>query len=480
MKGTQLLHAMLAAAAMLMLSTTQAALSFIPKNEVLLVQGKAEAGDAERLQAALTPSITTLVLRAPAGNNWQVAAELAEKVEKAKLTTVAHGSCESFSCAMMFLAGQRRMFSGAGRPEIHYVSLMFADTTYRQTEDQTPMLRVVDWWEDHTTLSGKDLLIHRDSIFASNMDGIYDRKVFFAPGARHSLGAVLHCSGERAKKLGRFQYLNDCMPTPGTALQKKIITSEERFTHASLVEKEDLSPPPATQLAALESKPIAPLTDECAERYKLFLQQDSPRAFVIGANQACWWANAQVPRPYEATINACRNAKIGECRFYAVDDKVVFVPFDLPAPAIAAAETSAKPPSASAPNATASSSAPGYFTPTLKPEHVTLSLARDYSKDAGLQGIADQFTLEGKVVLFANISWEPADWAPGLQHIEVKWFKGNQLIRTQRNTKVEYKRSPGTFWATQTTVGLGEGQWRAEFHANGVLLGSKTFTISAN
>ncbi|NSL57057.1 hypothetical protein [Uliginosibacterium aquaticum] len=476
MKGTALLRALSAAAGLLTLGTAHAMLSFTQKNEVLMVQGKAETGDADRLQAALTPGITTLVLRSPDGNNWQVASALAEKVEKAKLTTVAHGSCETFTCAMMFLAGQRRMFSGAGRPEMHYVSLLFGDTTYRQTEDQTAMSRVVSWWEDHTALSGKDLLIHRDSIFSTNMDGMYDRKVFFAPGAQHSLGAVLHCSGERAKKLGRYQYLSDCMTAPGSALQKKIITTEELFTHEALTERADITPPPATQIAGLDSTPIAPLSEKCIEAYKLFLKQDSPRAFVVGADQSCKWANAQVARPYEVALYACRNAKIGECRFYAIDDKVVFVPFDQAAPVIAAVPAAVSKVASSA----TSSGVPPYFTPTLKPEHVTLSLARDYSKDAGLQGIADQFTLEGKVVLFANISWEPADWAPGLQHIEVKWFKGNQLIRTQRNTKVEYKRSPGTFWATQTTVGLGEGQWRAEFHANGVLLGSKTFTISSN
>ncbi len=113
-----------------------------------------------------------------------------------------------------------------------------------------------------------------------------------------------------------------------TALSKGIITTEELFTHPELREDSDVAPPAATNVAKIDDKPIARMGDSCVEDYKNFLRQDSPKAFVVSSKGGCNWNNAQAFRPYKSALDNCKKRADLECRFYAIDDTVVFTPFE--------------------------------------------------------------------------------------------------------------------------------------------------------
>jgi hypothetical protein len=481
MNVRQTIGSLLLAAGMTCSGAANAALSFLTTGDMLQVSGKAEIGDLEKLTASLSPEIRTIVLLGPDGENWSLARDMSAQIESRKLTTVAQGSCSSFTCALMFLGGTTRMFSGAGRPETHYVMLNFWEantgSSYGITADKTPMNEVLTWWSAHTKLSGSDLRVYHESIFSRiGGDFYYDRKVFFPDSAKVSPANVLHCAGEQEQKLKRRQTFPECMPVRNaSALSKGIVTTNELFKHPNLSVANDIEAPAATTYAKLEDKLQLKLNDACQAQYELFLKQDAPRAFVVSANGVCAMRNALSPRPNYFALEACKRANNpGDCRFYAIDDKVVFTEFDQPAPTPVAATA---PKAVKAPTATGAAAMP---TPNLKPEHVSLALAKRYSKETGLVDITDQFTLEGKIVLFNTFRWEPADWAPGPQIMEVKWFINDKLIHTTRNSKINFQKSPANFWAAPITAELGTGNGRAELYANGELLGSKSFTISAN
>ena len=132
----------------------------------------------------------------------------------------------------------------------------------------------------------------------------------------------------------------DCMPDKNaTALSKGIVTTNERFTHASLEFKPDMAVPASTNFAKLEDMPALKLSDACKTAYKDYLKYPNPRAFVISENGACHWASPQTIAPYSIALNNCNKANNNTCRFYAVDDQVVFTPFNQPLPEAAPAKT---------------------------------------------------------------------------------------------------------------------------------------------
>jgi hypothetical protein len=72
--------------------------------------------------------------------------------------------------------------------------------------------------------------------------------------------------------------------------------------------------------------------------------------------------------------------------------------------------------------------------------------------------------------------WD-ADTVGGQQEIEVKWYNGDRLI--SRNTRtLSLKKPPHYVWFETRGTALGEGNCRVEVYANGVYLGSKSFTVT--
>lgn len=336
MKLQKYLAALLAAACLISAGAAQAELLYTTNGDVLLVWGKPETDDIQKFKKKLTPSIKTIVLTGVTNGTWELGRDLGAVIEDAKITTVIHGFCGGYACPMMFLSGKVRMFSGAGRPEVHRIEIPFMNSARTNwTYNGISATAITEWWRKHTDLSDGDMREYHESVFVPSNYSLLDYLDFFPATAKFSKGNVLHCSGEKFAKL-KFKSLADCMPVnDATALNKGIVTTDALFVHPSLVIKTDIVPPPPSKFAALEDKPAASvkLTDECAEIYERFFTLDSPRAFVVSDTGGCQARGAQVFQPYSMAMAACKKASTnGVCRFYAVDNEVVFVPFGQPLP----------------------------------------------------------------------------------------------------------------------------------------------------
>ncbi|MBS1208255.1 MAG: X-Pro dipeptidyl-peptidase family protein [Proteobacteria bacterium] len=299
----------------------------------MFVHGKAEKGDADKLKERLVPAIKTVVLRSPTGMDWDIATALGKQIEKAEVTTVVHGGCYELVCPAMFLSGKQRLFSGTSRLETHWVSLYIGENTFVLKDTTTKLSDIHAWWQNHTKLSGRDVSVYRESFFSVLPNSApMDRKVFFPIQAKYQNGNVIHCSGA-----AKSQQFIDCMPVPdASALSKGIITSADLFTDPRLKEPQDTPAPAPTGFAKLDAIDAVPVGDNCKEIYKDFLKQPSPRAFYVNDSKGCGWQNAQSFTPNKSALSRCKQARPnGECRLYAVDDQVVFTPFDKPLPTAA-------------------------------------------------------------------------------------------------------------------------------------------------
>lgn len=306
------------------------AMKFFKRDGVLILYGTYASGDEARLDEALTPEVRTVILRSPNGGGLARGRELARRIERAGVTTVVHGPCTGMICPMLFLAGRERLFSGETRPEASYLRLTIASGYLPDTagEDRgESWASQMDWWRSHTRLTREQTQpLHAAD--TANLTPPAESKLFFHPAAQTLRGSVMHCWGER-------QAVPDCTALADTdALQLGIITRSERYRDVRVLrERPDLPRPRATAFAALAAAPGQLVSEGCNKLYARFLDYDAPRAFVISASGGCFARSAQSLRPYAEALAACTKASPGrECRFYAVDDEVVFTDFSEPLP----------------------------------------------------------------------------------------------------------------------------------------------------
>ena len=312
--------------------TTSAALQYSTQDGVMRVWGKVEEGDVEALKVHLTPAVQTVVLGGVTGGSWESGRDLGNIIDKAGVATVVHGSCAGWGCSMMFLSGKTRMFSAAGRPESQMLEIPVIPNLSNYTCGGVPCSEMNAWVRQHTKLHGADMEILHKSHFAATTNTGADELVFFPAQAKFSAGNVLHCAREVMEEKKQTFTLADCAPVmDATSLDRGIVTTDDAFSHPSLTVRKELAVPPATQYAALTATLDihAALNDDCSSVQARFLRFDSPRALVVSDRGACFARSAQSPRPYADAMQACKASK-AKCRFYAVDDSVVFVPFDKP------------------------------------------------------------------------------------------------------------------------------------------------------
>jgi hypothetical protein len=436
----------------------QSALALWKSGDLMIVHGAIADGDAERMKSELTPSVKTLVIRAPQGMNFRAAREVARLVEDAGVTTVAHGDCKELVCPMLFLSGKQRMFSGVGPASAHSLTINIGEPTHVLGEDSTAKIEVIhEWWREHSKLNRGDVSLYRESFFsATGNTSKFDRKVFFPVQARFSKGSVVHCSGT-----AKSQYLVDCMPVPdATALSKGIITTDELFVDSRLIEAPDITVPGVTNVVTLDAGASLLKSDSCKESYRNYLKQDSPRAFVISNWDGCNWASMGI-RPYERAMKACeRDALSGkECRFYSVDNAIVFAPFDQPLPTAVVAKKE-----------------PTSNVLILDQNNTTLLLARGASAENGPSGVNDRFSVEGKVFAYLTFKWNATELSAAKQHLEVRWFSGDKLVSTQQND-VALATSPHRAWMSVLSADLGVGKARVEVLVNGKVVATKSFEV---
>jgi hypothetical protein len=437
-------------------TSAQSALTFWKSGDLMIITGTAAAEDVEKLKAALTPAIKTIVVRASGGTDFAPAKALSQIIEDAGVTTVVHGTCEQLGCSMLFLAGKQRMFSGVGPATAHTLTIGIGEPTH-VFADNTRVETMHEWWRSHTKLSRSDLSLYRESFFSTvGATSKFDRKVFFPAQAKFSKGNVLHCSGN-----AKSQQWVDCMSVPdATALSKGIVTTDELFADARLSEAPDIAVPAATNVAALNGELTVLTSDRCKEIYRDYLKQDLPRAFVVSNQGGCHWTSLAI-RPFDRAMKACEKEVVAgkECRFYSVDNAIVFTPFDQPKPHAIAAPTVA------VNNAL-----------VLDQSNTTLLLARTASADDGPGGVNDRFSVEGKIIAYMTFKWDVAKLRSGGQRLEVRWFSGEKLVSSQQSD-VTLTASPHRTWMSVLSADIGVGKARVDVFADGKLIASKVFEV---
>lgn len=307
-------HALVAACLVATAAPALAVTVFV-NGEEMIVHGALVDGDAEKIREAAKPGVKYIVLRnlGSTGSGKLVdAMRVADAVKDAGLVTVLHGSC-GYSCVRIFLAGKERMVSGGTRLEASYLTLGGSFSGSHGTAST----------DDFAYVSGRT-----DIPFGTMLSYFQrsDRKLMiFHPRAQTSKGSVLGCRETVAvpdcERLDTFD-----------ALSARIITTDTLYESTSTKEGGDLEPPAASNFAALgDEPPIATLSDNCRGKfYQRFLTYDKPRAFVVSKNNGCYMAPAQRLHPLRAAMDECLKVQRNNaqaCRFYAVNDDVVFKPF---------------------------------------------------------------------------------------------------------------------------------------------------------
>ena len=112
----------------------------------------------------------------------------------------------------------------------------------------------------------------------------------------------------------------------------------------------------------------------------------------------------------------------------------------------------------------------------IKPESASVVLARDAEIGKGPTGIAEKFTLDGKVVAYMTFKWDNPQQEGGLQTFDVRWYSGDTLVFAKEVVHT-LGRPPYHVWTSIYPVSLGVGKARFEAYKGGVLLLSKSFEI---
>lgn len=86
--------------------------------------------------------------------------------------------------------------------------------------------------------------------------------------------------------------------------------------------------PPRTDYARIDDVSRLPYaSEESLKGYRFFLKQALPRAFAVGPQGGWGWANGGED-PLRRALESCRRKTTAECRFYAVDNDIVWNPDD--------------------------------------------------------------------------------------------------------------------------------------------------------
>lgn len=295
----------------LFLPTASMAINVFSNNDLVILWGDVKDGDDRKLEEALTPNIKYLAFRNLQGGGYDTMRRMFRVVKSANLTTVIHGSC-GFTCSRVFLAGKERLFSGESRPESHSFrpgGAFFADGSassedyaFLKSHSDIPGSLIQDYAQQqkHTLLVFPSNAKFSQNVTAFGCDG----KTYFSPG--------------------------NCTPLKDlNAIGMKIITSDTLYKSVNLKEIDDLPAPQKTDFAKINDTPaIETIHSNCRTKdYQDFLKQEKPRAFVI-SKSTCYRSNSTFFRPYKSPMDDCIKASGADnCKFYAVDDDIVFTPF---------------------------------------------------------------------------------------------------------------------------------------------------------
>jgi hypothetical protein len=91
-------------------------------------------------------------------------------------------------------------------------------------------------------------------------------------------------------------------------------------------------------------------------------------------------------------------------------------------------------------------------------------------------GVADYFTLEGRIFAYAAFTWTEIAKSGGKPIMEFRWFNGERLIQ-KNEFEVFLIRSPHYAWSAAVSAGLGPGECRVELYLGSQKLAQRAFTV---
>ena len=112
----------------------------------------------------------------------------------------------------------------------------------------------------------------------------------------------------------------------------------------------------------------------------------------------------------------------------------------------------------------------------LRPGDVTVVMARDLDPKSAPSGIADSFSLDGKLVAYMSFKWADIDKVGGRQVFEARWYSAERLIAKREHTAV-FVKQPYHVWFSVTAVDFAPGPAHFELIYKGAVLARKDFEI---
>ena len=288
----------------------------------LILSGQVVDGDLGRFEKALAanPKITTIILRNSPGGHPQTGFRVGEIIRQKGLTTAVSGYCYS-SCSRMYLGGVRRIFTDDYPPGAtnigfhgHYKKDGTLDTELMKKTglrnwiikflDGKADVALVDRWVNIPVNTG---LVHFFNPARVKRGGV---STFFCGGSEPAEALPFKCEGVAKSALDL-----------GVATAADIIQSRDQKELGSVV------PPIPRPSGFAEVSDIAklPVDNEAARNeYRRFLEVGTHRAFAVSQDRKSWaWSAAGIATAATALQGCAERAK-GPCRFYAVDDEVVW------------------------------------------------------------------------------------------------------------------------------------------------------------
>jgi hypothetical protein len=278
-----------------------------------------ELGKTQKILAG-SPSVDTVILRDSPGGNVPTGYRMGELFRTKGLQTAVSGYCYS-SCSRMFLGGKRRLFTDDFPPEYTHVGFHgHYDDHGHLLAKEVQTFGLKKWIIKYSDGKADPALVERWINIPVNIGMIH----FYDPDLLKRDGAsTFMCQG--TEPMARS--VLGCEPIHKSALDLGIVTSlvivksnDQAEVRAMLGER-----PKASGFAAIDDIGKFPLTDENArQEYRRFLAAVLPRAIALSIDAKSWAWRAGVFDAMAQALARCAQVSSHACKFYAVDDDVVW------------------------------------------------------------------------------------------------------------------------------------------------------------
>jgi len=288
----------------------------------LILSGPVVGDELAKIQKILASSraIDTVILRDSPGGNVPTGYRMGELFRAKGLQTAVSGYCYS-SCSRMFLGGKRRFFTDDFPPEYTNVGFHGHYDDHGQLKaKEVQTMGLKEWIIKHSDGKADPALVERWIHIPINIGlmHFYDPDLYKRDGV-----STFMCQGTEPMA----KSVLGCEPIRKTALDLGVVTSLEIIKSNDQAEVRAMlgERPKASGYAVIEDVGKVPLTDENGrEEYRRFLAASLPRAIAVSPDAKFWAWKSGVFDAMAQALARCSQRSNQTCKFYAVDDDVVW------------------------------------------------------------------------------------------------------------------------------------------------------------